>query len=450
MKKGTRKNPRHTARRDAVTRAVPVILLTALVATGAVGCGESEVADSHDEVSGTQTAGAADMSGMDMGGMDMSAASTEGSVRLTSDELSTFGITFGHAEVRRISRTIRAVGVVEFDEARMAYLAPKFGGWAEALHADFTGQPVRRGQALLEVYSPELITAQEDLLLAARMVSRVAESRVPSVVEGARDLLQSARRRLSYWDISEDQIERILAAGEVQRRLTLYAPVSGIVMEKNVVEGQAFAAGFNLYMIADLSRVWINAEVFEVDAALVTEGMPVQVAIAALPGGAFEGSVEFVYPTLEPATRSLRARVSMSNPRGVLKPGMYATVTVSVDLDAMLTVPETAVLHTGERTVAFVDMGGGELMPHELTLGVQGEGYVQVLDGIEPGQRVVTSAQFLLDSESNLSEVMRAMMAQMNVTDMEEMEGMDMDGMDMDGTDMDGMGPMNPDTTGAR
>lgn len=380
------------------------------------------------------------MPGMEMEGMDMGGMAMDGSIRLTSDELSTFGITFGTAEVRTLSRRIRTVGAVGFDETRMAYVAPKFGGWAERLHVDFTGQAVRRGQPLLEVYSPELVAAQEELLLAARMAESVEGSRVDNVAGGARELFESARRRLAYWDISEAQVRRLLETGEVRRTLTIHAPVSGIVMQKDVFQGQAFQPGRNLYMIADLSRVWVNAEIFESDAPLVREGMPAEISVASLPGEVLSGTIEYVYPTLEDRTRSMRARIAILNPGARLKPGMYATVALTAELGESLAVPTSAVLHSGERAVAFVDMGGGEIMPHELRLGLRGEQYVQVLEGLEPGDRVVTSAQFLLDSESNLAEVMKAMMAQMNMSDM---EGMDMGGMDMGGMEgMDGMDGM--------
>ena len=380
--------------------------------------------------------------GMDMGGTGMGGMSMDGSIKLSREELSTFGITFGAAEVRPLSKRIRTVGMVQFDETRMAYVSPKFGGWVERLHVDFTGKPVRRGQPLLEVYSPELVTAQEELLLAARMAASVGQSEVENVAGGARDLLESARRRLQYWDISDAQIRRLLETGEVRKTLTIYSPVSGIVMQKDVFEGQAFPAGKSLYMIADLSEVWVNAEVFEADAGLVREGMPAEITFQALPGKTFSGTIEYVYPTLEDRTRSMRARIAMANPGGMIKPGMYATVRFAADLGEVLTLPASAVLYSGERAIAFVDMGRGELMPHELTLGAHGEQYVQVLAGVEPGQRVVTSAQFLLDSESNLAEVMKAMMAQMNMSDMDgmDMEGMEMDGgMDMEGMDMPGM-----------
>lgn len=391
----------------------------AVVLAVAVGVGLSSASGSRTgDADGQQMSamdGMQDHQGMGaMDGMDM-----DGSIRLTAGEIATFGITFGTADVRPLSRTIRTVGLVEFDETRMAYVAPKFGGWVEKLHVDFTGQAVRRGQPLLDVYSPQLVTAQEELLLAARMAASVGESRVEGVAGGAHDLEASARRRLSYWDISDRQIDRLLETGEVRKNLTLYAPVSGVVMEKDVFPGQAFQPGRNLYMIAELDEVWVNAEVFEGDAALVREGMAAEVTVAALPGRMLPGRIEYVYPTLADRTRSMRARIALANPGGQLKPGMYATVRFTSELGETLTVPASAVLYSGERAVAFVDMGGGEIMPHELEVGVRGEGFVQVLSGVEPGQRVVTSAQFLLDSESNLAEVMRAMMAQMNMSDME-------------------------------
>lgn len=368
-----------------------------------------------------------DMSGMETPGMAMGEASSDGSIRLAPGQISTFGITFGSAEVRPLSKTIRTTGYVDFDETRMTYVAPRFGGWVEALHVNFTGQTVSEGEPLFEVYSPELVAAQEELLLAARMVVALDSSRVEEVAAGARDLLASARRRLSYWEISGDQIEGILEAGEVRRTLTVRAPASGIVMEKNVIVGQRFDPGRNLYVIADLSRVWVSAEIFEGDVAFVRAGMPAEITVAARPGQPLRGTVEYVYPTLSDRTRAMRARVTIPNPGSELKPGMYATVRLTAAMGEALTVPVSAVLQTGERAVAFVDLGGGRLVPQELDLGLAGEGYVQVLAGIEPGQRVVTSAQFLLDSESNLAEVMQSMMAQMNMSDM---GSMDMPGME--------------------
>lgn len=420
---------------------VVLSVAAALAASAGIGRGAPQESRAAPQDSGSSMQGMDDMGGMDMGGMSM-----DGTIRLTANEIGTFGITFGTADVRPLERTIRAVGLIEFDETRMAYVSPKFGGWAEKLYVDFTGQRVQAGQPLVDAYSPELVTAQEELLLAASLADSVGSSGVESVAGGARELLESARRRLRYWDISDEQIERLIQTGQVRKTLTLYAPVSGIVMEKDVFEGQAFQPGHNLYMISDLSRVWVNAEVFEADAAAVHEGMPAEITVAALPGQTLSGRIEYVYPTLEDRTRSMRARISIPNPSGRLKPGMYATVTFSAELGRVLAVPLPAVLYSGERAVAFVDMGDGEIIPHELRLGARGREYVEVLEGLEPGQRVVTSAQFLLDSESNLAEVMKAMMAQMNMSDMGSMEGMEgMEGMDKGG--MEGMDTSRADTS---
>jgi RND family efflux transporter MFP subunit len=373
--------------------------------------------------SGSSEAGDApteSMAGMEKG--------DEGSIRLTIDQIRTFGVTFGTAEVRPLERTIRVVGFVDFDETRMAYVAPKFGGYVERLYVDFTGKPVSRGQPLLEIYSPELVSAQEELLLARRLGEKIGNSGVEGVSEETTDLLESAKRRLRYWDISDAQIEQVMRSGQVQKTMTLHAPVSGIVMEKNVFQGQAVRPGENLYMIADLSEVWIEAELFESDVALIEEGMPAEISIAAYPDQTFRGRVEYVYPTLQEKTRSMKARVALPNANGRLKPGMYATVGLEKDLGAVLSVPSSAVLQTGEKTIAFVDLGGGRLSPREVDLGLAGAEYVEILEGMDSGERVVTSAQFLLDSESNLAEVMRAMMAQMNLSDTENME---MEGMDM-------------------
>lgn len=393
------------------------------------------VAASGSDDDATETATTGEAGGMEgMAGMNMGG---DGTVQLTAGQLSQCGITFGTVDMRMMENEVRTVGVVTFDETRIAQVAPKFGGFVERLHVDFTGQPVRRGQPLLEVYSPELVAAQEELLVARRLERTMDESTVPGVPAGSSNLLAAARRRLRLWDISDAQIDEILRTGEVRRTLTLHAPASGVVVEKNVVDGQAIQAGQTLYTIADLSEVWIDAELREADAGSVREGSGATIELAAFPGRPFKGRVEYVYPTLQEASRTLRARVAVANSEGRLKPGMYATVRITTPTRRALTVPTSAVIRTGERSMVFVDMGGGSLMPHEVETGRTGDEYVEILSGVEPGQRVVTSAQFLLDSESNLAEVMKAMMGQMGAGgsprsgQMGDMKGMDMPGMQM-------------------
>jgi multidrug efflux pump subunit AcrA (membrane-fusion protein) len=404
------------------------VLTTLLVVAVAVTTGRD---GGPRERPGAQAAGAT--GGMQgMAGMNMR---SDGSVQLTADQIRQFGLTFGGVEQRTLTDQVRTVGIVNFDETRMARVTPKFSGFIEKLHVDFTGQPVRRGQPLAEIYSPELVAAQEELLLAARLDRSLGESDVPGVPTGSPDLLAAARRRLRLWDISEAQFDQILRSGNVRRTLTLYAPVSGIVTEKNVLQGQAIQAGENLYTIADLSEVWVEAELREADAGSVREGSPATIELTAFPGRPLQGRVQYVYPTLQEQARTLKARIALPNPDGRIKPGMYARVSFSTPTRTALTVPTSAVVNTGERTLVFMDMGGGRLMPMEVVAGRVAGDYTEIISGLEPGQRVVTSAQFLLDSESNLAEVMKSMIG-MGGSGTTDMGGMDMSGGSMQGMEM--------------
>jgi multidrug efflux pump subunit AcrA (membrane-fusion protein) len=415
------------------TKRALVAALSLIVAVSAIWAVRAAVDDDEPRGQARQTdiSGMEGMEGMSMGG--------DGSVRLTADQIRTFGVTFGTVERRTLTDDVRTVGIVNFDETRMAGVTPKFSGYVERLYVDFTGKPVRRGEPLIEIYSPELIAAQEELLLAARLEQDLDRTTVPGVPRGSMNLLAASRQRLRLWDISDAQIEEILRTGRAQRTLTLHAPVSGIVVEKNILAGQAVQAGQPLYTIADLSEVWVEAEVREADAGLIAEGDVATVEVSAFPGRPLQGRVEYVYPTLQEQARTLKARIAIANADGRLKPGMYATVRLRAPGRTALTVPTSAILNTGERRIVFVDMGGGVIMPHEVEIGrVAGE-YSEILYGLEPGQRVVTSAQYMLDSESNLAEVMRSMMGMMNMSDM---QGMDMpagETGDMQGADMKGM-----------
>ncbi|MBW3571866.1 MAG: efflux RND transporter periplasmic adaptor subunit [Gemmatimonadetes bacterium] len=422
-------------RRVAVAGAIAGVAVIGTLAVAASGGGEEKEPRGQ-----ARTGEMAGMEGMDMAGMNMSG---DGSVQLTAGQISEFGITFAFAEQRTLSDEVRTVGIVNFDETRIAQMAPKFSGFVERLYVDFTGKPVRRGQPLLEIYSPELVAAQEELLLAGRLQRTMGESSVPGVGGGSPDLVAAARRRLLLWDVSPAQVDEVLRSGRVRRTLTLHAPVSGVVVEKPVVRGQAVAAGQTLYTIADLTEVWVEAELREADAATVQEGTPATVELAAFPGRPIAGTVEYVYPTLQQEARTLKARISVPNPGGRLKPGMYATVRLAAPGRTALTIPASALVRTGERTLVFVDLGGGRLAPQEVEVGRVGAEYAEILAGVEPGQRVVTSAQFLLDSESNLAEVMRSMVGMGG-----DMGGMDMGGMDMSGGGMEGMDMKGADVKG--
>jgi membrane fusion protein, copper/silver efflux system len=328
-------------------------------------------------------------------------------VRLTERGARTIGVTFATAERRPLDRVVRTVGNVEYDETRLSNLNPKVDGWVERLYVDFTGAPVRRGQPMLEIYSPMLVTAQEELILARRLVDRAVGERAE---KNARDLLESARRRLSYWDISADVIRRIEESGQPRKTLTLTAPASGIVTEKNAVEGARIMAGMDVYKIADLSTVWIEGEVFEKDLSLAIEGQVATVTFQAYPGEAFAGTVTYVYPSVSRESRTGRVRVELANPGLRLRPGMYANIELKVEGHHVgLVVPRSAVLFTGERAVVFMRHDDGLLMPHEVTVGLAAGTFIEILAGLPDGAEVVTSASFLVDAESNLGAAMDAM-----------------------------------------
>lgn len=369
----------------------------------------------------------AGMAGMsDMAGMSVS---QNGSVQVTAAQIRQFGITFGTAAVRALTSETRTTGVVTFDETRTAQIAPKFSGFVEKLFVNSTGQPVRRGEPVLSIYSPDVVAAEQELLLAGQLERNIGQSSVPGMSGGTVDLAAAARRRLQLWDISDAQIDEILRAGRARRTVTLYAPVTGVVIDKKVLQGQAVTAGEELYTIANLSDVWVDAELREVDAPNVRVGSTADIRFAGLPGVAYRGRVAYVYPTLQPEARTIKARIVVPNGNGALKPGMYATVRIATPSRSALTVPSSAILQTGERNIVFVDMGGGALMPRDVGLGRTAGDYTEILSGLDAGQRVVTSAQFLLNSESNLAEVMKSM-AGMNpgAKSMQDMPGMDMPG----------------------
>lgn len=344
-----------------------------------------------------------------MAGMAGMGGASDGSVTLTSTQLRDFGVTFDTVEMRPLSKDIRTAGSVIADETRMATIAPKFSGYVERLYANFTGQPVRRGQPLAEIFSPDLIAAEQELLVAAKLAPALGNSTIPGTESGRVDLVASAKRRLKLWDVSDAEIASVLRTGRPMRTVTLYAPVAGIVTDKKVVQGQAVQAGQELYTIADLTSVWIEAELREADAGGIAAGTPASIALTAFPGRPLEGRVSYVYPVLAGETRTIKARIALPNPGGRLKPGMFATVTLHTSSGSALTVSHSAVIQTGEKSIVFVEVAPGKLIPRTVVVGRRGSNYVEIISGLSPGQRVVTSAQFLIDSEANLAELMRGM-----------------------------------------
>ena len=323
-------------------------------------------------------------------------------VRLDPESERRIGIAYAKVEYGPLMTTVRVVGVVSYDETRLHNVNPKIEGWVERLYVDFTGASVRKGQPLLAIYSPMLVSTQEELILARELVDEMAAVG-GRAAENARGLLESARRRLRYWDIPEDQIAAIEQSRIPQKTLILRAPASGVVLEKNVIEGARIMPGMDLYKIADLSCVWVEGEVFEKDLALVRVGQHARVTFDAYPGQVFDGVVAYIYPTVSAETRTGRIRLELANPDLKFKPGMYANFEFEIPVHrAGIHVPRSAVLATGERSIVFVRSSEGTLVPREVTPGLSSGDHVEILAGLEPGEVVVASASFLIDAESNL------------------------------------------------
>ena len=330
-------------------------------------------------------------------------------VTLTDADARRIGVTFATATLGSLSREVRTVGQITLDESRVRAIAPKIDGWVERLYVNTTGQPVAQGQPLLTIYSPMLVTAQEELLLARRLQGDVGAADA-STTQRAADLVASARRRLAYWDVPASEIAEIERTGAVRRTLTLRSSASGYVMEKNVIAGQKIMAGDALYRVADLYAVWVEGEVYEQDLAAVRVGQTVRAELQALPGEIRTGRISYVYPWLNPETRTVRVRVVLPNQDLRLKPGMYATVRITASArEAALTVPRSAVLSTGERSIVFVRDASGTLRPREVALGASNEERIEILRGVSAGETLVASATFLVDAESNLGTALGGM-----------------------------------------
>ena len=335
-----------------------------------------------------------------------------GVIAVSPQTLQTMGVRTAPVPVEPLSRTIRAVSRVTFNERALAQVSTKINGWVEKLAVRATGDPIKKGQRLLEIYSPELVATQREYLLALRHWQALERSSIPEVRDGARRLLEASRQRLVLWDISAAQIEALEQSGTVSRTLSLTSPVSGIVTKREVTAGQYVTAGQTLLEVADLSTVWVEADIYEYELPWIKVGQPATLTLTYLPGEAFPGRVQYIYPYLQGATRTARVRLTFPNPRLRLKPEMYGQVEIRVTAgQATPVLPSEAVLDTGARQHVFLALGGGRFAPREIKLGLQGDdGRVQVLAGLQGGEEVVTSAQFLLDSESRFREAVAQML----------------------------------------
>ena len=387
-----------------------------------------------------------DQPGKSSMGMDLvpvyadGANSSEGMITINPVVVQNMNVRTAPVQKKDLSTVLRAVGKVEYDEQKLFNVNPKISGWVEQLYVDYTGEMVQRGQPLFSIYSPELVTTQQEYLLALKTQNKVASSSFETIRAGGNSLLEATRKRLEYWDIPDSEIKQLEQSGEVKKAVTLKSPATGMVLHKNAVEGEYIKAGTPAYKIADLSSVWIQTSVYDYEVPWIEEGQPAQMELSYQPGKTYEGTVAYVYPSLDQKTRTVQVRLEFSNPNLELKPGMFANVRIQTRPKKNVSViPNEAIIRTGERNIVFVAKGEGAFEPREVTLGMEGgerNNEIEILEGVKPGEEIVTSAQFLFDSESRLQEAIQKMLQQKHDTSDMEMENPDMSGGEMNHDEM--------------
>ena len=325
------------------------------------------------------------------------------------------GLKMAVAEKMPLTRTVTTVAHIDYDEEKLYGVNSKVAGWIEKLYVDYEGQSVARGDPIVEIYSPELVAAEQEYLSALTNYNNLKETSLSSAREGATDLLNAAKDRLLLWDVSEKQIAELEKTGVVKKTLALYSSADGVVIKRMVVEGDKVSPGMNLFKVADLSRVWALAHVYEYELPFVKMGQKVELSLPYLPGNSLSGKISFIYPYLDNKTRDVQIRIEIPNRNMLLKPNMYADARIESSLPGeRLQIPNEAVIRSGLRNLVFVSLGEGKFMPREVELGVQGQDdMIEVLSGLSSGDVVVTSSQFMLDSESRLREATNKIRAQM-------------------------------------
>jgi Cu(I)/Ag(I) efflux system membrane fusion protein len=413
-------NP-HPRGKRTVVRSVATIVLMMLLGA----CEERSPTPpgaEHAEQHAAAEPPADDMPGMsaeEMAAMGSPAAgSTSGTLTIAPARLQAIGVRFETAALRPLERLVRTVGRVAVDERRLSRVNLKVEGWIDRLYVNATGQVVRQGQPLLTLYSPELIAAQQEYLLAMRNARALGGSEFGDVAEGAKSLLDASRRRLELWDVRPEHLREIERTGEVPRTLPIHAPQPGTVIDKMAVQGMRVDPGQDLYTIADLRHVWILADIYEYELPFITVGQRARISLSYDPGAALDADLTFIYPTLDPQSRTAQVRFELDNPEGRLKPEMYANVELRIPFGIRLAVPRDAVLQSGERQIIFIHKGGGQLEWRTVRIGVRAGNEVEIVEGLQEGEHIVTSANFLIDSES---QVRAAMTAMPGMGDMKEM-----------------------------
>jgi RND family efflux transporter MFP subunit len=329
-----------------------------------------------------------------------------GTVAISAQKQQLIGVQIGEVRVEPLSRTIRTVGQITLDETRIIRIQTKVEGWIEQVFMDFSGKWVKKGQPLISLYSPEMVSTQQELLIARRALDTLGSSSFPEIAANSRALYESTRQRLRLWDISEGQIKEIEKRGTPIKSLTLASPMDGFVIARNAFRGQRVTPEMELYSIADLSTIWVMADVYEYEVPMIRVGQAAAMTFSYFPGQTFKGKVTYIYPQLDNQTRTLKVRLEFPNPEFKLKPEMYANVELSIDYGRQLALPDSAVLDSGTEQIVFVVRDAGHFEPRKVQLGARVDDRFIVLSGLAAGEQVVTSGNFLVDSESQLKAAM--------------------------------------------
>jgi Cu(I)/Ag(I) efflux system membrane fusion protein len=330
--------------------------------------------------------------------------STPGTVKLSPKTEQAIGLKTGKVVEKAISRTIKAAGTVTYDERKVAIIQSKVSGWVEKLYLNFTGQNVKKGDYLLEIYSPDLVSSKEEFLLAKNSLDMAREAGRDEMLDNAEKMFEASWKRLEYSDVPEHQIRALEESGKIFKTLHIHSPYDGVVVGKPIVAGMQVTPGVTLYTIADISTVWVLADLYESEIAWVKTGDLVAIKFSAIPGKKFAGTVKYINPFLEKDLRTVKVRIEIQNQSAELKPDMYAMVEIATGTHRGLALPSEAVIRGGKTDIVFVAKGAGAYEAHEVRLGIEGDEYFEALEGVKAGDEVVTSAQFLIDSESRLRE----------------------------------------------
>ncbi len=335
-----------------------------------------------------------------------SASLPPGTVTISSDKQQMMGVRTATVERKPLSRELRTTAQIVADETKTSHVHVKVSGYVHQVYVDFVGQQVKEGQPLFTLYSPDLLSTQQEYLIAKRGEQTLGGAPYNEVSEGARSLLKSARERLRLWDITDEQIKKLDETGKAEEMITFYSPVSGFVTDRKALPHMAVTPETELYTLADYSTVWANADIYEYELPYVRMGQRVKLSLSYDPGKSYSGRISFIYPTVDPQTRTAKARIEIANPNLELKPGMFADAAIKVEYGTKIIVPQEAVLNSGRRQTVFVVHEGGAFEPRTITVGPIVSGNVVVLSGLKEGEKIVTSGNFLIDSESRLKSAL--------------------------------------------